>query len=411
MSVKAPVRRVESLYLQLGGKNTITSIVERFYEKMLADGDLRRLFAKANMPQVKRRQAQYLAQELGGPNSGNGQQVEPGHDGVLREARHLERAATHLAVALSEMGIAPDLVDAVMERAAGDHQLADADSDFESDEARQKEDWLGQLAAISKSQAVIEFQLDGTIVTANENFLRTMGYTLEEIKGHHHSMFADEGTRYSPEYKDFWAKLNRGEYQAGEYRRLAKGGKEVWIQASYNPILDAHGKPFKVVKYATDITGQKQANANYAGQLAAISKSQAVIEFQLDGTILTANENFLRVMGYSLDEVKGKHHSMFADEATRNSPEYREFWAKLNRGEYQAADYKRLGRGGKEVWIQASYNPILDANGKPFKVVKYATDITAQKQANANYAGTTRRHRQIASGHRVSDGRHHSHRQ
>ncbi len=261
---------------------------------------------------------------------------------------------------------------------------------FATDVSEQKltnANYTGQIAAISKSQAVIEFQLDGTIITANENFLQTVGYALDEIKGRHHRMFVEEAHRNSDEYKQFWAKLNRGEYQAGEYKRVGKGGKDVWIQASYNPIFDLSGKPFKVVKFATEVTEQKLANANYTGQIAAIGKSLAVIEFQLDGIIIGANENFLQTLGYSLDEIKGRHHRMFVEEAYRDSHEYREFWAKLGRGEYQAAEYKRIGRGGKEVWIQASYNPILDLNGKPIKVVKYATDITDRVKA----AGELRR--------------------
>ncbi|MCC6343609.1 MAG: PAS domain-containing methyl-accepting chemotaxis protein [Bryobacterales bacterium] len=242
-------------------------------------------------------------------------------------------------------------------------------------------DYAGQVAAIRKSQAVIEFGMDGTILDANDNFLQALGYNLEEIKGRHHGMFVDEAYRQGPEYREFWARLNRGEYQAAEYKRLGKGGKEVWIQASYNPILDANGKPFKVVKYATDVTRQKLINADYQGQIAAVRKSQAVIEFKMDGTVADANDNFLEALGYSMEEIRGRHHSMFVDEAYRQSPEYREFWAKLNRGEYQAAEYKRLGKGGKEVWIQASYNPILDLNGKPFKVVKYAADVTREKVA------------------------------
>ncbi len=239
-------------------------------------------------------------------------------------------------------------------------------------------DYSGQIAAIGKSQAVIEFKMDGTILGANENFLNVMGYVLDEVKGKHHGMFAEESYRQSADYREFWAKLNRGEFQSGEYKRIAKGGKEVWIQASYNPIMDLNGKPFKVVKYATDVTQQKLVTADYSGQVSAISKSQAVIAFNMDGTILGANENFLNVMGYVKDEIKGKHHSMFAEESYRQSADYREFWAKLNRGEFQSGEYKRIGKGGKEVWIQASYNPIMDLNGKPFKVVKYATDITQQ---------------------------------
>jgi len=236
----------------------------------------------------------------------------------------------------------------------------------------------GQIAAIGRAQAVIAFEMDGTIVTANQNFLNALGYTLAEIQGKHHSMFVEQATRDSAAYREFWAKLNRGENQSAEYKRIGKGGKEVWILASYNPVLDEKGKPFRVVKFATDVTKEKLATADLAGQIASIDKSQAVIEFNMDGTIIGANQNFLKTVGYSLDEIRGRHHSMFVDPSEREGAAYRDFWAALNRGEYQAAEYKRIGKGGKEVWIQASYNPILDLNGRPFKVVKYATDITAQ---------------------------------
>jgi methyl-accepting chemotaxis protein len=239
----------------------------------------------------------------------------------------------------------------------------------------------GQLAGINSAMATIQFELDGTIITANENFLKAMGYRLEEIVGRKHSIFVSEADRHSSVYQDFWARLNRGEAQSGEFKRISKSGKDVWLQASYTPILDDNGRPIKVVKFASDITEQKLRNADYEGQIAAIGRSQAVIEFQMDGTILTANDNFLNAMGYNLNEVKGRHHSMFVDDAYARSPEYREFWAGLNRGEYRSDEYKRLGKGGKEVWIQGSYNPILDLNGKPYKVVKFATDITAQKRA------------------------------
>ncbi len=239
----------------------------------------------------------------------------------------------------------------------------------------------GQLAAIDKAMAVIEFSLDGRVLHANANFLAVLGYTLEEVRGQHHSMFVDMAYRQSPEYKAFWEKLGRGEYDAAQYKRIAKGGREVWIQATYNPILDANGKPFKVVKYATDVTDVKLQEANFRGQIAAIDKVMAVIEFGLDGRIQTANSNFLQTLGYTLEEVRGQHHSMFVEPAYRQSPDYRVFWDKLARGENDAGQYKRLGKGGRHVWIQASYNPILDMNGKPFKVVKYATDITAQVEA------------------------------
>ena len=243
------------------------------------------------------------------------------------------------------------------------------------------------LAALSRSQAVIEFKLDGTILTANRNFLSALGYELGEIKGRHHSMFVDPADRNSPDYKAFWEALNRGEYQAAEYKRIGKGGKEVWIQASYNPILGRTGRPYKVVKYATDISARKLQNADYEGQIAAIGKSQAVIQFNMDGTVIDANENFLNALGYTIDEIRGRHHSMFVDAGDKNSTAYRAFWEALNRGEYQAAEYKRIGKGGKEVWIQASYNPILDLGGKPFKVVKFATDVTARKLREADFAG------------------------
>ena len=240
--------------------------------------------------------------------------------------------------------------------------------------------YKGQLEAINKAQGVIEFNMDGTVTWANDNFLSVVGYTLDEIKGNHHSMFAEPEYAASPEYKQFWEKLNRGEYDAAEYKRIGKGGKEVWIQASYNPILDSNGKPFKVVKYATDVTEQKLKNADAQGQLNAIDKSQGIIQFNMDGTVTWANDNFLSVVGYSLDEIKGKHHRMFAEPEFAASVEYQQFWEKLNRGEFDANEYKRIGKGGKEVWIQASYNPIMDLNGKPYKVVKYATDITEQKE-------------------------------
>jgi methyl-accepting chemotaxis protein len=246
---------------------------------------------------------------------------------------------------------------------------------------------LAQASAISKSQAVIEFEMDGKITTANQNFLDLLGYRLEEIQGKHHSMFVAPEMRDNAAYRAFWANLNRGEYQAAEYKRIGKGGREVWIQASYNPIFDRNGKPCKVIKFATDITAQKIRSMEDAGKMAAIGRAQAVIEFNLDGTIITANDNFLKAVGYSLAEIQGKHHSMFVAPAERDSNAYREFWANLNRGEFQSAEYKRLGKGGKEVWILASYNPILDETGKPFKVVKFASDVTEQKLKTANFAG------------------------
>jgi methyl-accepting chemotaxis protein len=264
-------------------------------------------------------------------------------------------------------------------------------------------DMEGQLAAISKAQAVIEFSLDGHILQANQNFLQTLGYSLEEIKDQHHRIFVAAAEAASTAYRLFWEKLGRGEFDSGEYKRIAKDGREIWIQASYNPIFDRSGKAFKVVKYATDVTAQKLRTADYEGQLAAIGKSQAVIEFSLDGRILQANDNFLKTLGYSLDEVKGQHHSLFVEPSHRASAEYRLFWEKLGRGEFDSGQYKRVGKGGKEVWIQASYNPIFDMNGKPFKVVKYATDVTAQVRANEALAQAVQQTQDVVAAARDGD--------
>jgi methyl-accepting chemotaxis protein len=244
------------------------------------------------------------------------------------------------------------------------------------DQKHRDADYRGQIAAIGKSLAVIEFNMDGTIIQANDNFLNTMGYTLQEIQGKHHRMFADESFGRSAAYADFWAKLNRGEYVSDEIKRLGKGGKEVWLQASYNPITDLNGKLFKVVKYATDITQQKIKNGDNESQIAAIGKSNAVIEFNMDGTIVNANDNFLKTMGYSFNEIKGKHHRMFVKPEDARSEEYRTFWERLNRGEFFTGTFVRLNNKGQEVYLQSSYNPIFDLSGKPVKVVKYAMDVT-----------------------------------
>lgn len=234
------------------------------------------------------------------------------------------------------------------------------------------------IDALQRSQAIIEFDLSGKILHANDLFLGAMGYSLEEVRGKHHSMFVSPDHRDSAEYKEFWAHLRSGKFQSAEFKRFAKGGRTVWIQASYNPIFGRNGKPYKVVKFATDITEQKLRNMDYRGQIEAIGKSQAVIEFKPDGTILTANPNFLGAMGYTLEEIQGRHHSMFVEPEYAKSAEYKEFWEALARGKFQAAEYKRFGKGGREVWIQATYNPITDDTGAVLKVVKYATDRSDQ---------------------------------
>ncbi len=246
--------------------------------------------------------------------------------------------------------------------------------------------YIGQIDAINKSQAVIEFSIDGTILTANDVFLKTTGYSLAEVQGKHHSLFVDPAERASADYRGFWAQLGAGAFQSGEFRRFTKAGLPIWLQATYTPILDMMGKPFKVVKFASDITAEKQTNADQAGQLQAISKSQAVIEFALDGTILTANPNFLETFGYTLADVKGKHHRLFVDQDYAKSPEYKLFWEELGRGGFKSAEFLRYGKDGRKIWIQATYNPILDANGKPCKIVKFATDISDDMQRREKFS-------------------------
>ncbi len=281
---------------------------------------------------------------------------------------------TYVAIAESPVLIVPVLLLVIAALVSGGLMMTGLSTQGSSGSSNQ-----GTVDALNRVQAVIEFELDGTIKHANDNFLAAMGYTLDEIKGKHHSMFVEPAYRNSPEYRQFWSDLNAGKFMVDEFKRIRKDGSEVWIQGSYNPIFDSTGRPVSVIKFATDVTEQKLQRADFEGQLAAIDKAQAVISFSMDGTILNANENFLNALGYSLDEVKGRHHRIFVQKDLVESAEYRNFWEALNRGEYQAAEYLRIGKGGKEVWIQATYNPILDMNGKPFKVVKFATDVTERK--------------------------------
>ncbi len=236
------------------------------------------------------------------------------------------------------------------------------------------------VTALMKSQATIEFDLQGKILNANENFCRVLGYKLSDIVGKHHSIFCEPDYVASAAYREFWRKLGRGEFDAGEYKRIGKDGREVWIQASYNPLMSG-GKPYKIVKLASDVTAIKLRAADAEGKIAALSRAQAVIEFTPDGEILLANDNFLSVMGYRLEEIRGKHHSMFCEPDYVRSEAYKEFWRKLAAGQFVAEEFLRIGKGGKVVWIQASYNPIFDMSGRIFKVVKFATDVTERVRA------------------------------
>uniref|UniRef100_UPI0024B512D2 PAS domain-containing protein n=1 Tax=Methylobacterium adhaesivum TaxID=333297 RepID=UPI0024B512D2 len=234
------------------------------------------------------------------------------------------------------------------------------------------------LSAIEKSLARVEFDLKGDVSDANSLFLGVVEYTLEEVKGRHHSLFVAPGERESEAYKEFWADLRAGRHQTRDFKRITKSGREVWIQGSYNPILNRRGKVVRIVKFATDITAQKLRSALDAAQIRAINRSQAVIHFTLEGIVTDANANFLTALGYRLDEIKGQHHRLFVGPDERDGAAYAAFWRALANGEYQSGEFKRFAKDGREVWIHGAYNPVLGADGKPYAVVKFATDVTAE---------------------------------
>ncbi|MCZ7488776.1 PAS domain-containing methyl-accepting chemotaxis protein [Rhizobium rhizogenes] len=236
------------------------------------------------------------------------------------------------------------------------------------------------LEALNRSQAIIEFDLTGKVLKANDNFCKAIGYSQTEIVGLHHRTFLSAEDAASASYKTFWEKLARGEHDKGQYRRRAKSGADIWIEASYNPVF-RFGKPYKVVKIATDITAIKRQSADDNGKLAALSRAQAMIEFSPDGTILSANENFLEAMGYQAQEIIGKNHSMFCEPSYAGSMEYRTFWEDLRTGRFSTGQFMRLGKDGKRIFIQASYNPILDDRGQVFKVAKFAFDVSDRVHA------------------------------
>lgn len=237
---------------------------------------------------------------------------------------------------------------------------------------------LARRSAVDRSMAVIEFLPDGTIVSANENFLSAVGYRLEEVQGRHHRMFCEPAYSNSTEYRRFWERLAAGEFIRDRFRRRDKQGRELWLEASYNPVRDAAGRVVGVFKLATDITAQVLREQQQESLISAIDRSMAVIEFNLQGEVLTANENFLSLMGYRLDEIRGRHHRQLCTREDAASPEYMQFWERLNRGEFFTGRFKRVNKRGDVVWLRATYNPVFDANGTLYKVVKLATDVTEQ---------------------------------
>ena len=243
------------------------------------------------------------------------------------------------------------------------------------------------MGALGKSFAIIEFDTTGRILSANDLFCETVGYSHGELQGKHHSLLVSPDDVKGEAYRNFWTQLAHGKYDSGVYRRLAKGGREVWLQASYTPVCGAGGKVVKVVKLALDVTRAKVKAAEDASVIQAIFRSQAVIEFDLAGIILEANDNFERVTGYSRAELVGQHHSILAEPAYAASPQYAVFWERLRAGEFLSDEFRRIGKGGREVWLEASYNPIFDANGHITRVMKFATDLT-DRMASVAFVGS-----------------------
>lgn len=232
------------------------------------------------------------------------------------------------------------------------------------------------LSALSNAVAMIEFEPDGTILNANENFLKTMGYSLNDIVGKHHRIFCTPETTQSIEYQTFWQRLSNGEGFKGQYVRLTRSGEEVWLEASYCPVVGSDGRVQKVAKIAVDITERVNSNRELENLFEAVNRSMAVIEFTPEGNVIRANGNFLQTTGYSEHEIIGQHHRMFCTDEVRKSPEYADFWRRVGSGEIMSGKFHRASKSGQSIWLEATYNPIYDHSGKVYKVIKFATDIS-----------------------------------
>lgn len=264
--------------------------------------------------------------------------------------------------------------------------------------------YKGLVGALERSMAVVEFSPDGKVLRANENFLNTMGYRAEQLTSLSHRDFCSPALTNSAEYREFWNQLRAGQFVSGTFQRRSGSGQSVWLEASYNPVVDEHNRVVKVVKYALDVTAKVASEAEIRGKLAALDRAMAMIEFDLSGNILTANDNFLRVMDYNLNELRGKHHRMFCEPSLVGSAEYSDFWRRLNAGEFFSGQYKRLGKHGKVVWLEASYNPVYDAEGKLCKIVKFASDITERvEKFEEDSRGASRAYHISAETERVAE--------
>lgn len=236
------------------------------------------------------------------------------------------------------------------------------------------DDLQATLGAIRRSVACIEFAPDGTILAANELFLDVVGYPLDEVLGAHHSMFCDPDYVKASEYQTFWRRLGEGQKQAGKFPRRDKQGRELWLEASYFPVIDHQNRVSKVVKLAYDVTDEHYKAERMSAAFDGINRSMAMIEFTPDGMIVTANDNFLLAMGYSLKEIAGKHHRMFCNAAFYD--DYPDFWSNLAAGHFTSGKFQRVRSDGSDVWLEASYNPIFDNQGRVQRVIKFASDIT-----------------------------------
>ncbi|MBK3866999.1 PAS domain S-box protein [Pseudomonas stutzeri] len=235
-----------------------------------------------------------------------------------------------------------------------------------------------ELQALRQSMAIIEFTPDGIILDANPAFLDVVQYRLEEVVGKHHRLFCSPSLSESHAYQEFWQRLRQGEYFSDRFPRLSRDGREVWLEATYMPIRDAQGAVVKVMKIATNITRQVATEHRHQSYIKAIARSMAVIEFNLDGEVVSTNQNFLDLMGYRREEVVGQHHRIFCLAEDTNNDDYLQFWARLKKGEFMSGRFRRITKHGRQVWLRATYNPLYDANGRVYGVVKFASDITAQ---------------------------------
>lgn len=263
------------------------------------------------------------------------------------------------------------------------YELGESDSSANANFSELK----GLMQALDSVQAIVELSLDGTVLRANKNFLNIFGYSLEEITGKQHRLLCDTSFANSAEYREMWERLGRGEACSGQFARVARDGSRVWLEASYTPVFGDDGRPVKVVKFATDITKRKSAAAQDASIIQAIDSSQAVIEFNVDGSIRRANQNFLNTVGYTLDQIVGRHHRIFCEEAYTRTGAYQQFWEELRMGKFQSGRFKRLTQRGSTVWLFATYNPLRDEDGKVVGVIKIASDITRQVEMEDSVRG------------------------